>query len=593
MEIVSFDVPCDTWHLSVFLQPGKTAVDCSDKLIYSVLSPFGFPLVDFTEYPENFMTKPQISSQIAFNLSTSIFELKTEILKPKCGTWYLGIVLKDRYDDESIITNKDLQKSCYYFVGGGFTSQLVKEVDILSIHTPNFVQVDASTESPYPIIDGPNKLVAYYKFKAPHKISETFTMRITDCHYLNHTGVLDKCPIEIASRVGATPSPHRFSDNAYKNCLLGDAEYCKLDLWTISPDSNTWYYLAIWANETEPLFNMTISFEFDSCVEMEAKIPAHALQGVSLGQPNATSELTNGYVIEDEETWENTDNSSMKVNERCITAPRMTRLVLASQSYYTPIHFMSDSTGLLGNHLPIEEDQLIIVPLLVDDKFDYGGTLRLRLFLDRRTSEDFIVNVCLQWRYVPRMKKNDKCPFGYFETFTIRSAENSTSVIAVPYPKSGTWFMAFHSFCSPAGNCSNSKAYAGFEIFSTRCANAAPNQCGDYGSCSEVSTLGGRISACKCLGGYQGYGCTDGREAIPDALQRTLFVTLSNLAFLPAIILALNWGHFVPAAVYFYNMFFSSVSFLQLPNSKFVNPQFFSTFNSSTTGVTAIFTLIV
>ena len=63
--------------------------------------------------------------------------------------------------------------------------------------------------------------------------------------------------------------------------------------------------------------------------------------------------------------------------------------------------------------------------------------------------------------------------------------------------------------------------------------------------------------------GYRGWGCTDSYEAVPnwELLLATLLLTLSNLFFFPAVILAIKRRFFAEALIYTFTMFFSTVSF--------------------------------
>jgi len=61
--------------------------------------------------------------------------------------------------------------------------------------------------------------------------------------------------------------------------------------------------------------------------------------------------------------------------------------------------------------------------------------------------------------------------------------------------------------------------------------------------------------------GYRGCSCEDDTEAASEAMQKlyTALLTLSNLGFLPAIIVACWRWYFVEAVAYVANMIFSTV----------------------------------
>ena len=61
---------------------------------------------------------------------------------------------------------------------------------------------------------------------------------------------------------------------------------------------------------------------------------------------------------------------------------------------------------------------------------------------------------------------------------------------------------------------------------------------------------------------YRGITCDDDSQAESRSIQLlyTCFLSLSNLGFVPSIIIAVYRRYYVEAVVYFANMFFSGVS---------------------------------
>ena len=63
------------------------------------------------------------------------------------------------------------------------------------------------------------------------------------------------------------------------------------------------------------------------------------------------------------------------------------------------------------------------------------------------------------------------------------------------------------------------------------------------------------------LAGWRGWGCTDSADALTYGFQllSTLLLCLSNLMFLPPVVLAIRSRYVLEAAVYTFTMFFSTV----------------------------------
>uniref|UniRef100_A0A8D2JFU0 Transmembrane protein 8B n=1 Tax=Varanus komodoensis TaxID=61221 RepID=A0A8D2JFU0_VARKO len=86
------------------------------------------------------------------------------------------------------------------------------------------------------------------------------------------------------------------------------------------------------------------------------------------------------------------------------------------------------------------------------------------------------------------------------------------------------------------------------------------DDCGPYGQCKLLRTNNYLYAACECKAGWRGWGCTDAGAAFSYGFQllSTLLLCLSNLMFVPPVVIAVRSRCLLEGAVYLFTMFFST-----------------------------------
>uniref|UniRef100_A0A8P4K3M3 EGF-like domain-containing protein n=1 Tax=Dicentrarchus labrax TaxID=13489 RepID=A0A8P4K3M3_DICLA len=119
-------------------------------------------------------------------------------------------------------------------------------------------------------------------------------------------------------------------------------------------------------------------------------------------------------------------------------------------------------------------------------------------------------------------------------------------------------FLIFKCVClSCSSECGNTSLVSVVpEVFISACVE----DCGTYGECRLLRSYSYLYAACVCKAGRSGWGCTDDSTAqsYRRQLTATLLLTLSNLFFLPAIVVAIKRYYITEASVYLFTMFFST-----------------------------------
>ncbi|XP_057371417.1 transmembrane protein 8B-like [Daphnia carinata] len=143
--------------------------------------------------------------------------------------------------------------------------------------------------------------------------------------------------------------------------------------------------------------------------------------------------------------------------------------------------------------------------------------------------------------------------------FSANSSDlNPKATVIVPYPLAGIWYLSLYANCIGWNetDCQRNISVK-IQVSLSPCKEGA---CGPHGRCIQYFSAGLIYSACVCSSGFAGWSCSDGTNALSTTilLSSVLLLTLSNLFFIPAIILAFRRGFYSQCMLYFVTMFFSS-----------------------------------
>ncbi|KDR17993.1 hypothetical protein L798_07174, partial [Zootermopsis nevadensis] len=191
------------------------------------------------------------------------------------------------------------------------------------------------------------------------------------------------------------------------------------------------------------------------------------------------------------------------------------------------------------------------------------ATSVISIILQNATHQHVVVTACIRKGRVPsRRSGNIQCPLELMLNVTSESLATVDATKLVPYPEPDMWYIAFQLKClhnSSIVPCLIQEIMLSLDIRTQPCVFAG-EPCGPKGICQETHKGLHFFTSCTCLGGYKGWGCTDGSMATPESLLllTTLLLTLSNVFFLPAVFIALRRHLLTEALIYLATMVFST-----------------------------------
>ncbi|GAB6026616.1 hypothetical protein CHUAL_013023 [Chamberlinius hualienensis] len=269
------------------------------------------------------------------------------------------------------------------------------------------------------------------------------------------------------------------------------------------------------------------------------------------------------------------DQTGLSSDQECLPMIQMARIKHTQDFTDTFLLQGKDRyTSLLG----VTDAYPVILKLEVLPFLDIGGTLQIssRLVEPPETAMDqsVVVQMCISHGQPPLYSNGDiTCKPELTMTMSLLSSQSHLETIKyIPFPRPGHWFVSFLTKCYN-GNISSttklnneSEVVCRFELLMVYlnirlqpCFDEG-SSCGNHGTCEESHRGQFFFSTCKCSGGWRGWGCTDGSHATSkmSLLMRTILLTISNIFFIPPVILAIKRKFFSEALVYTFTMFFST-----------------------------------
>ncbi|XP_004581058.3 transmembrane protein 8B isoform X2 [Ochotona princeps] len=531
-ELFHFHIPEDTflavWNLIIFKEQGGTFGDhCPDQSVTVYFRSGAPPVINplHTHFPGDTAVPGVFSLTLSWTLpnrTSGIFNVSS----PLPGDWFLAAHLPQAHGHISV---KGLQDECQYLLQPQLIVRRLLDVAVLVPGRPSEQTLSAHNRS------------ALFKVFVP-----SFTYRVSAQLVCVGGRGASVCPLTLRLRPKAPPL-HNSSSVA-----CGSTSACQLEL--ALPPWGHWVYMRV---ETPPRGpGRTIRFQL--CVRLQecpqpslsrALVPGAAMNmPQSLGSQILPPELPSfGTSV--------MGSGTMSPPEHCWPVRPTLRNELDTFSVHFYIFF--------GPNVALPPERPAVFALRLLPVLDSGGVLSLELQLNVSSLQQENVTVfgCLTHE-VP-LSLGDAavtCSKESLAGFLLSvSATSRVARLRIPFPQTGTWFLTLRSLCGAGPRfvrCHNATAEVRLRTFLSPCMD----DCGPYGQCKLLRTHNYLYAACECKAGWRGWGCTDSADALTYGFQllSTLLLCLSNLMFLPPVVLAIRSRYVLEASVYTFTMFFST-----------------------------------
>ncbi|XP_053152646.1 transmembrane protein 8B isoform X2 [Hemicordylus capensis] len=577
IELFHFRIPEDTvvavWNLITFKEQGGTFGDqCPDRSITVYFRSGAPPVINplGTHFPRETAVPGSFALTLTWTLpnrTTGVFN----ITSPLPGDWFLAAHLPK---EQGKISVKGLAEDCQYL----FQPQLIVQRLVgIGVLYPGYVSGHALS---------PHNRSLLYKVFIPSYTSRVL-VQLLNCRGGRPSGDREGCPLWLKVR-GKAPPLH---NSTARDCR--DPSPCRLALEL--PFWQHWYYLLV---EKAPGAAGNVSFQLlvqlKDCSRTGLPRAPFQLPGSSLNMPHSFGSpgglaLAHSLPPFPPNSTRPPPPSPPTAGEHCWPIRPTLRNELDTFSVHFYIFF--------GPNVSVPPDRPAIFAVSLLPVLDSGSVLNLELKLNVSSlrGENATVFACLSHEVPLASEENSSvtCETELLLGFLLSiNATAPLTRLRIPYPQTGNWYLSLRSLCStghgltraphthPAEGgrgrpepearswsqggwqasglepCGNVTAEVYLRTYLSPCIN----DCGPYGQCKLLRTNNYLYAACECKAGWSGWGCTDNGAAFSYGFQllSTLLLCLSNLMFVPPVLIALRSHYLLEAAVYIFTMFFST-----------------------------------
>jgi hypothetical protein len=511
--------------------------DCDPRRVSLFLKYGSLPVInpDGAKFPDNFSISNRVPIYNAEFQSNNV-PVILNVTSPDPGAWFAVAFLSYTDPNNDQILQQGLSPNCVAMMESSMSVVIAKDATVVIPGTEISGKIDADTQSDN------------FKFYVP---SGTWMVR------LNLSS--DHC--DTASCLLLSYAPRAIPDPGVSNGNCESSIACEKDF---IPAVDSWYYVTVYASHNlsdSPIrFTLKVSFLAHNSTKMWNLINTTTLLP-HLKPQEITDDL--GLLIEEFQSF-------------------WTLVPLARQSFSAFFTFNYHSEHAEENKsffsINVSAHELTMMQFEVNHISDIGGTLTFEMKLEEDsdlknvTANLYNVSVvaCLSYqaRALPLYPQNTCINYtGDVSKTKIQvnssSETNRIGSIHVPFPEPGLWFITLKSFCfnndSLPTNCTpdQGKLNVSLIIESNMC---TADNCGRFGDCYNYMSGGFIFSTCVCKHGYIGWGCSDDSKvtSMTELLTAALLLTISNMFFIPATVMALRRKYYTEAFVYTCTMFFST-----------------------------------